>query len=201
MRWALQHIDHPSEEPVTLQEAKAHLRVDDPEQDQWITEAIAAAREFCETFQGRAYVTQRLALSLERWPCGRSIYLPRPPLQSVEAVTYTLADGTVQTFDSALYVVDTAAEPGAIHLRPSVSWPAEHLGAGLPVRVEFTAGYGTASAVPLRAVQAILLLVGHWYESRETVVVGMISRELEFTVQALLWQERAWYAGPDGGGP
>ena len=118
MRWALQHIDHPSEEPVTLQEAKAHLRVDGPEQDQWITKAIAAAREFCETFQGRAYITQRLALSLERWPCGRSIYLPRPPLQSVEAVTYTLADGTVQTFDSALYVVDTTAEPGAIHLRP-----------------------------------------------------------------------------------
>lgn len=200
MRWALQHIDHPSEEPVTLQEAKAHLRVDDTEQDAWITRAMTAAREFCETFQGRSYTTQRLALSLERWPSGRSIYLPRPPLQSVEAVAYTLADGTPRTLDPSLYIVDTASEPGAIHLRPGASWPSDPLDAGLPIRVEFTAGYGAADKVPLRAVQAILLLVGHWYESRETVVIGTISRELEFTVQALLWQERMWYPGPDGGG-
>lgn len=198
MRWALQELEAPTEEPVTLADAKLHLRVDGDEENTWIERAIRAAREYCEETQQRAYVSRRFRLSLERWPCGRTIYLPRPPLQAVEAVSYTRADGTVETLDPSLYVVDAASEPGAIHLAPDASWPTEQLAPGMPIRVEFLAGYGTVGDVPERVTQAILLLVGHWYEHRETVLVGAISRSLEFAVEALLWQDRFWYSGPEG---
>jgi len=198
MRWALQELEAPTEEPVTLADAKLHLRVDGDEENTWIERAIRAAREFCEETQQRAYVSRRFRMSLERWPCGRIIVLPKPPLQSVEVITYILADGTVETLGPSQYVVDAASEPGTIYLAPGASWPAGQLAPGMPIRVEFTAGYGAAAAVPERVKQAILLLVGHWYENRETVLVGSISRSLEFAVEALLWQDRFWYSGPEG---
>lgn len=200
MEWAVRELAPPTEEPITLEEAKIHLREDGTEQDGWITRTITAAREFCETFQGRAYIPRTFRLGLERFPAGRSIYLPRPPLQSVAGITYTLADGTEKTLDPALYLVETTSEPGAIHLRPGASWPGATLAPGLPVQVEFTAGYSSSSAVPRRVVQAQLLLIGHWFENREAEAVGIIPRQLSFAVEALLWQERAFYPGPDGGG-
>lgn len=197
MRWALAQIEPPAEEPVSLDEAKLHLRVDGDEDDAWINRAISAAREYCEDAQGRAFVSRKLRLSLERWPCGRSIHLPRPPLQSIEAVTYMPADGTTKTLDPSLYVVDAASEPGAIHLNSDASWPSEKLAPGMPIRIEFRAGYGAAPSVPERVKQAMLLLVGHWYENREAVVVGAVGRSIELAVEALLSQERFWYSGPE----
>lgn len=38
--------------------------------------------------------------------------------------------------------------------------------------------------------QAILLLVGHWYANRESVVVGTISAEVPMGVPALLWTRK-----------
>lgn len=198
MRWAVAVTTPPAEEPVTLAEAKKHLRVTDAEQDTWISMAITAAREYAETFQGRAYITQQLRLSLQRWPAGGAIYLPRPPLQSVESVTYILEGGTAQTLDPATYVVEAASEPGAVILKAGLSWPGDTLRPGLPVRVDYTAGYGAAAAVPTRAVQAMLLLIGEWFEHRESVVVGAVTRTLEFAVEALLYQDRFWYSGPGG---
>src|SRR5690606_16988288 len=200
MRWSLREVVAPVVEPVALEDAKIHLRVDGDEEDAWIRRAIVAAREYCEDFQGRAYTSRTLRLGLERWPSGRAIYLPKPPLQAVEAITYTLADGTQHTMDPSLYVVDADAEPGVIHLRPEAWWPSGPLQPGLPIRVAYTAGYGDADSVPMSVRQAILLLVGHWYEHREAVVVGSLSRQLEFAVATLLWPERVWYPGPDGGG-
>ncbi|GAC1030492.1 hypothetical protein thsps21_13190 [Pseudomonas sp. No.21] len=40
--------------------------------------------------------------------------------------------------------------------------------------------------------QAILLLVGHWYSSREAVVIGTITSSLPFGVEALLWPRRSF---------
>lgn len=198
MRWFVVEIQSPTEDPVAVADARLHLRVDGDEDNGWIQRAIRAAREYCEETQQRAYASRRFRLSLERWPCGRTIYLPRPPLQAVEAVSYTRADGTVETLDPTLYVVDAASEPGAIHLALDASWPTEQLAPGMPICVEFLAGCGTVEDVPERVKQAILLLVGHWYENRETVLVGSISRSLEFAVEALLWQDRFWYSGPEG---
>lgn len=180
----------PATEPVTLAEAKLHLRVEIADDDALITSLITAAREWCERFQGRAYVTQTWQLWLDAWPEGDEIRLPRPPLQSVTSVKYYGADGAEYVMPATDYLVDIKAEPGRIVLGYGKTWPSVTLRPAGAIVVEFVAGYGDASAVPQRVKQAILLLVGAWYQNREAVIVGSISKELEFTIHALLWQDR-----------
>jgi phage conserved hypothetical protein, phiE125 gp8 family len=180
----------PAAEPVSLPEAKAHLRVDAADDDSLITALITAAREYCEAFQNRAYVTQAWQLWLDAWPEGSEIRIPRPPLQAVNGVKYYGADNTEYVLPPADYFVDTRSEPGRIVLAYGKSWPSVTLRPANAVCVEFVAGYGGADKMPQRVKQAMYLLIGHWYEHREAVLTGSISKEIEFAVNSLLWLDR-----------
>jgi len=187
MRTALALITPPVVEPVSLVDAKSHLRVDIADDDMLISSLITTAREYCESFQGRAYVSQALALILDGFPSGAEIVLPRPPLRSVERVVYTTAAGVTTTWPSTNYIVDTASRPGRLLLAPGATWPA---GPFMPmgVDVEYTAGYGVSAAqVPARVKQAILLLIGDWYERREATAAPSAAAQ---AAEALLWQDR-----------
>lgn len=189
---ALVLVTPPAQEPVPLAEAKAHLRVDTADDDALIQALIVAAREHVEHIIRRALVTQTWDLILDAFPADE-IMLPRPPLQSVSSITYRLQDGTVVTLDPANYVVDTKSEPGRVVLAPGRSWPSDPLYAAGAVTVRYVAGYGDPAAVPVAIKQAILLLVGHWYENREAVAVGHTVIQLPMTVDALLWPYRVWW--------
>lgn len=180
----------PATEPITLADAKLHLRVEIADDDTLITSLITAARQWCEAFQGRAYVTQTWQLWLDEWPEGDAISIPRPPLQSVTSIKYYGADGAEYVVPATDYLVDAKAEPGRVVLGYGKTWPSVMLRPAGAIVIEFVAGYGAESAVPEKVKQAMKLLVGHWYAYREAVVTGSISKELEFTVGALLWQER-----------
>lgn len=180
----------PATEPLTLAEAKLHMRVEVADDDSLITSLITAARQWCEAFQGRAYITQTWQLWLDAWPEGDEIRLPRPPLQSVVTVKYYGADGAEYVMPAADYLVDTKSEPGRLVLGYGKTWPSVTLRPASAIAIEFVAGYGAVSAVPEKVKQAMKLLVAHWYEHREAVLTGSISKELEFAVGALLWQER-----------
>ena len=132
----------PAVEPVTLAEAKLHCRVDVDADDALIESLITVARQHCETFTGRAFVTQTIQYDLQRWPRRRAIYLPRPPLQSITSVTWWDEEGndTVLTAGTD-YLVDTAPEPGTVLLPYSRYWPTEPLYPVHPIRVEYVAGY------------------------------------------------------------
>ncbi len=186
---SLKLITPPATEPITLLEAKRHLRVDVTDDDTLITSIITAAREYCETFQNRAYITQTWEMTLDSFPT-MPLKIPKPPLQSVDSIKYTDQNGVETLFDAANYVVDADSEPGRIALAPGVSWPSVTLKPIGGVKIRFTAGYGDAAKVPMMAKQAMLLLIGHWYEHREAVVTGSISKEIEFAVHALLWPNR-----------
>lgn len=187
---ALQLIIPPAMEPIALDAVKAHLRVDVTDDDALIAAFITAAREYCEGFQNRAYITQTWQLWLDAWPAGGEIRIPRSPLQSVSSVRYYGADNTEYILAPTDYLVDTKSEPGRIVLAYGKNWPSVTLRPANAVCVEFTAGYGDVATVPQRVKQAILLLVGHWYDSREVAAVGKLVSEVPFTVNALLWQER-----------
>jgi len=91
----------PSEEPVSIEEAKAHLRVDIEDDDNLILNLITAARKKAETILKRSLITQTLIYYPDDWPDGDYIELPLPPLQSVSSVTYTDYSGAVTIFGSA----------------------------------------------------------------------------------------------------
>lgn len=157
-------IASPVAEPVTLAEAKAHLRVDFADDDAYIEALIATARVAAEERLERTLVNTPWRLTLDGFPAA--IKLPMPPLVSVEAVEFRDADGLGMTLDPQDYEVDTINEPGYVVPAPGARWPA--VGPGINgVRVSYTAGYGpTGAHVPAPIRHWILLAIGDMYHLR-----------------------------------
>jgi len=180
-------------EIVTLGEAKSHLRVDSTDDDFVITSMIKAACKYCEGFQRRTYITQTRYLWLDAFPSGDHIVMPYPPLQSITSILYYDTDDTEATFAATNYYVDAVNDPGRVYLNYGYSWPTTALRPRNGIKITYVAGYGTlTSSLPDMVRQAALMLIGHWYENRETVLVGTASREIEFAVSSLLWMERSF---------
>jgi uncharacterized phiE125 gp8 family phage protein len=159
---SLQLLTPPASEPVTLAEAKAHLKLDTSDDDALVTTLITAARARAEWHTGRAFVTQRWCLRLDEWPHHNAVEIPLPPLVSVEEIAVTDASGIRTVLDPAVYRVDIASAPGRVMF-------ADHppsLRRRDCVEVSFTAGYGDASAVPASVKEAILEIVADLHTHR-----------------------------------
>lgn len=187
-------ITHPAAEPVTLAEAKTHLRVDTASDDALITMLIQSAREQAEHLTGRAFITQTWERVLQAFPDG-AITLGMPPVAAITSVKYLDDSGAEQTYTSAGYTLDAVTMPG--YLYPSIAypqWPSTQPGAVNAVRVRFTCGYGaTAAAVPANVRNWLLLRVGTLYEHRQEVLAGVSLNELPSTyTDRLLDRERVW---------
>jgi uncharacterized phiE125 gp8 family phage protein len=172
-------IEQPDAEPISLTEAQAHCRVDSSDDADYLTALIEAARDYAEWFQGRTYITRVYELS-EKYVAGEAIALIRGPVQTVDAVSAADSDGVLTALTDDEYTVDMYQ-----HI-PTVTVSSVPTGT-LGIVIEYTAGYGDEpSDVPQRIRQAILLLIGHWYEHREAVVKGGQKDELPHGVAALL---------------
>ena len=163
---SLQLTIPPAVEPVTLDDAKAHLRVDTTDDDALITSLISAARARAEWHTGRAFVTQSWTLWLDVSPCNGIVEIPLPPLQSVASVTAYAMDDSATVLDAASYQADTASSPARLTLKPNAAPPAA-LRRINAIAVAFTAGYGDAgSDVPAPVREAILKIVANFYVNR-----------------------------------
>lgn len=184
-------VTSPAVEPLTPLQVKDQLRVETGTDDVFIDGLIAAARQHLDGRDGglnRALITQTWELRLDEFPIHDplgAIRLPYPPLQSVTSVKYLDLAGVEQTVPAADYVVDTQSRVGRVVLAPDTSWP-ETRDTIHAVRIQYVAGYGDAGTdVPAPIRQAMLLLIGHWYEHREEVVPGAMTR-LPVAAEALL---------------
>lgn len=180
---ALKLITPPAEEPVTLTQAREHLRATSTEEDAKILALIMAAREHVEDYTRRRLITQTWELVLDEFP--RELELPSPPLQSVTSIKYLDESDVEQTLGTSSYQVDADSEPGRVVLAPNAEWPdlSEKINA---VRIRFVCGYGGAAAVPWAIRAAMLLIIGHLFEQREQVNVGNLVTEMPFGVDRLL---------------
>jgi len=164
-------------------------------EDDLLNSLITAARQYCEGFQRRAYISQTWHLWLDEFPNKAYIEIPLPPLQAagVSIKYYDTSDAGTE-WPTSNYFVDAKSEPGRIVLNYGNIWPSTALRPANGVCVTFIAGYGLlASDVPKKVKQAMLLLVSHWYENREAVATsGAMPKEIPFSVEALLWQDRCF---------
>lgn len=165
--WSLVVVTPPAEEPITLAEAKAHLRVDGTDEDTLIGSYITAARLKCEEISRRAFVTQTLAMVMDCWPETNIIELVRPPLISLTSVIYKDSAGAPTTWPSSNYVIDTVSIPGRLALASNAMWPGVTLYPIGGLKVTYQAGYGLSAAVPELYKQAVKLLTAYYYENRE----------------------------------
>ncbi len=188
----------PAVEPVTLAEAKAHLRVDTSDDDNYIGTLITAAREWCEQYLDRTLVHTQWVMRFDKFPDSgiEPVELPRPPMvmsgtATAVTVTFTQEAGPTSTYSTAEYRVDRNATPGAILPIYGSTWT-PHRQDDNAISVTWWAGYGASgSSVPAAIRHAILMLVGHWYESRQAVIAtGAVPQEVPYGVQSLLDSQR-----------
>ena len=200
---ALSLITAPAVEPITLEDAKEHLRVEHGDEDALIESLIQVARETAETFTRRALITQTWDLVLEsplpscdRWQSIRLL----APLIAVISITYVDTAGADQTlFDTAAvipttpepdYIVDAPAGPqclpGRIMPAPGITWPSLSSQSNA-MTVRFTAGYGDPEDVPEAFKSAIKLIIGHLYANRESVVITDRGSIVQEVPQSAIW--------------
>jgi hypothetical protein len=149
---ALQVIVPPTVEPISLSDAKLHTRVDDDTSDDLFNVFITTARIAGENLTRRAFVTQTLQLTLDRFPTGywpgsiignmpgypriypnstrrlyrrQSIELPKPPLQSIISVSYVDPNGDTQTLPESAYILVNDSDTVNPFIVPAcgTSWP------------------------------------------------------------------------------
>lgn len=171
-------------EPVTLAEAKAHLRIEPTDDDTLITALIVAARDWCESYANRQYIEATWKYTLdESFP--DVIELPRPPLLSVTNIKYYDDDGVLQTMSASIYQVSISGVCGFVKPAYDQSWPAVREQYDC-IQVTYKAGYGSAAAnVPETAKVAIKMLVAHLYNNREAAVEKALA-EVPFGIKSLL---------------
>ena len=143
---------------------RRQCRVDHHDEDSVLDGFRDAATEMVERDSHCWLRPATVRLQLDRVPCSGVIELPRGPVNSIASLTYVDDNGDTQTWDSANYLADVSSIPGRITPSYGGSWPSARNQSG-SVRVTYSAGYSTPPRV---AIQAVLLLVGHWYMNRES---------------------------------
>lgn len=153
----------PAAEPLTLEDAKAHLRITHDADDDVINALIRAARAMCESDTGLALITRGYSLYLDAWEHD-ILSLPRPPLASVFAINVYDAEDNAAVFPATSYTVDTAAKPGRIAMTGAPPMPGRNLSG---IEIEFTAGFGSGPEdVPQNLREGMKRLVAYLYMNR-----------------------------------
>lgn len=158
--------------PISVDEARRHSNIDTLDDEPLLKRFILTARNWLQGPNGWLGVSisrQTLRLDL---PCFwySPLRLRCGPIVAVSSVKYFDADNAEQTIDPGDYFLDedqllwgpTFQEPTCFD-RPSA------------VRVQYTAGFADPAALQAAGydpvLQAIHMLVAHWYENREAVLV------------------------------
>ncbi len=190
---SLRTVTQPVVEPVSLAEAKSHCRIDSDADDFYIVSLITAAREWVETYMDEALIHQQLVMRLDGFPA--EIELPRPPMATsgtatAVSVTFTSDEsGATAALSSSTYRVDRDTKPGIIRNTYGGAWPG-HLTDYNSITVTWWAGRGDSGAsVPRGVRNAILMLVGHFYEKRVAAEAGSLN-DIPYGVKALLDAQR-----------
>ena len=180
-------VTAPTSTPISLTEAKAHLRVEDDDNNATIEALIAAATEHLDGWTGilgRCLVTQTWRQDFDRF--NRCLRLPLYPVSAITSVKYDDTADAEQTITNTNYDLLDDDLGAYVRFKDVYAFPSIHEDRPA-VRVAYAAGYANAAAVPAAIRQAMLLMVSHWYENRDAVIVGSSQPTvLPMAVDALL---------------
>ena len=179
----VQLITGPSVEPISVADAKRHLRVEHSDDDLLIKRLIETAVSMVDVtgVLGKAMITQTWGESLG-------------PIQSVSAIKYYDTDNALQTDTLSNYFVLGTSGRTTIKPKSGYTWPTTFTRDDA-IKIEYVIGYGdTFRDVPSTVRHALFMLVAHYYENRENELIGTMSKTLPFGFEALIDSERnTWY--------
>ncbi len=176
-RYALRLIVPPSEDVISLEQARRNCSVDGDDHDETLVDLIQQARNYCEEQTDVCLLTATWEMTFDAFPCGaKPLELPRWPAQSIDSVTYIDSAGDEQTIDSddlKLRIDDLGR--GRLATVGWANWPSTRSTPDA-VRLRFLAGWTTPEAVPAVWTRAQLMLVAWWFEQREAGVYGSAAK-------------------------
>lgn len=171
---SVRRISGPHVEPVTVSEAKAHLRIDADftDDDLYLHSLISAARYHVETVADRTLIRSQWQIKMDWFPSW-DIELPHPPIaEGSISVSYVPSGGTTTPIAYTQFREDRDSTPAVIRPLWNGSWPSCR-GAENDITITYWAGYGDSPiAVPPPARHCVLMMAAHWYSTREAVVQG-----------------------------
>jgi len=170
--------------PVSLTEAKAHLKVDTTADDTYIESLIKAATQLSEEYTNRFFINTVIDQTCSSFKELETLF--KSKVNDVQYVKYYDSDNSLQTLSATVYDKMLSYEPSQIQLADGQSFPSITK-RNDAVIARYTVGYGSsASDVPEIIKQAILLTIANFYENRSSVVIGRIATELPQNVKWLL---------------
>lgn len=176
-------VTAPATEPLTLNEVKLFLRVDDTTEDDLITSLITAARGLVEGHTWMPLISQTWAMQFDKDELNLLVWnINKAPLISVSSITYYDSDNNIQTLAASSYEVDIYGSPARFRIKtmPSVY---DRMNA---LQLNFVCGYANAAAVPQPIKQALYMIIGHLYENRQDVITGTQVNEIPMASEYLL---------------
>ena len=170
--------------PVSLTEAKSHLKVDTSADDTYIESIIKAATQLSEEYTNRFFIDTVIEQYASSFAELQNLF--KSKVSSVAHVKYYDGDNSLQTLSATVYDTQLNYEPSQIQLADGQSFPSVTK-RNDAVLVRYTVGYGSAASdVPEIIKQAILLTIGNFYENRNSVITGKTATELPMNVKWLL---------------
>jgi len=169
-------VTAPTAEPISLAQAKAHLRVTDSAEDSLISSLITVVRQACEDRIRRTIVKTGYEYTAAAFVDRMA--LDRGPLLQVTSVKYLDATATLQTLAPSTYVVDQYAALPAVLLASGAAWPTVATGRPDAVRISYAAGYcdeNLTPAPPAPLVHWMLLQLAHFFDNREASGVSQLA--------------------------
>jgi uncharacterized phiE125 gp8 family phage protein len=189
---ALRVIRAPATEPVSVDLARQHCRIDQNDADALIAMYVTSARIKAEAYLNRALFTQQLQFAVTwappptatplvpqslivfplNWPplVKRPIELPRAPTRSVEQIKWGPLDN-MQIADPNDYQLNLGVEPAYIAVKPQLlpQIPQQSM------IIDYTSGYDDAdpAAIPMPIRHAILMGTAYHFENRGDVAADM----------------------------
>ena len=206
--WALEWIQYPAYEPLTLSQAKQQLGITDDQNDFDAliggTGAgdgyISVARSYIEETYGLPILPQKVRLTLAQFPLGDTIRIPIWPVQSIDAFSYVTSDsishpltyGDNLTQPIPQVLTRLARKPCELILPFAKIWPPAVLQTSDGVAIDMTVGFLNGQSpetlpIPSVVFQAMRLLIAHYFMNREaSTVIGRPSEPLVIGIDSLM---------------
>ncbi len=163
---ALALLTPPAASPVTLDEAKRHLRVETGDDDGYLTDLIAVSTSHLEAVAGLKLISQTWRQYFDCAPSGSHFRLDVQPVQAILAMRVFEAGGVPVELAPSSIILDSVSSPPRLEVRQSLSTGQVFNG----IEIDILAGHGdTPVDVPDGLKRALLLLIAHSYEFRGAV--------------------------------
>ncbi len=181
----------PAIEPISVAEAKAHLRLDTTADDTLLQTLILTSRMHIEAALDLALITQSWSCYFDAWPLQltsavHTLALPKSPIASVDGIRIYSDDGLFAALPLSSFAIDLVSRPARVARRAGTSLPTPARCVN-GIEIALTAGFGATPAdVPAPIRHALLLLVSHWYEHRDPAEIGTEHARVPAAISALL---------------